>query len=353
MISKIIRRRAARGLCIIVPIIVLLFVAQSQFSLFGKGFLNLPANPAAPQNINERLTDKVAFDMIAIPGGVFEIGSPDDEQGREPHEGPRRTVRVGPFWMGRCEVTWDEYDLYWPRFANKPAPKDPREKAADAVSKPSPPYMDETFGHGRAGHPVLNISYHSAMEYCRWLSAKTGKNYRLPTEAEWEWACRAGTKTPYSFNVGDKLGDYAWYDENAGDNTHPVGKKKPNPWGLCDMHGNVAEWCIDYYEKGAYASFPPGPIVTQPVNQPRNARFPYIVRGGSWAQGAEKCRSAARLASTPEWVRRDPDRNPSIWWLTDADFVGFRVVCVPPENDNLKGIRSPITRDSPAILQNP
>jgi formylglycine-generating enzyme required for sulfatase activity len=305
--------------------------------------------PAAvgPKNYTERLTDKVSFEMIAVPGGTFSIGSPESEVGRGHDEGPQRAVRVKPFWMGRCEVTWNEYDLYWiTRVPAKDAPKEKRDPA-DAVSRPSPPYHDESFGYGRDGYPVISVSYHSAMQYCSWLSAKTGKHYRLPTEAEWEWACRAGTKGAYSFDDPKAIGDYAWYAENANEEPHPVGTKMGNPWGLCDMHGNVAEWCIDSYQKDAYAGLPSDKISLQPVSLPRNARFPYVVRGGSWAHRAGKCRSATRLASTPEWNRRDPGINPSIWWLTDADFVGFRVVCVSPENDNLKGIRSPITTKSP------
>ena len=132
------------------------------------------------------------------------------------------------------------------------------------MTRPTPPYADETFGFGRNGQPVICITHHAAMEYCRWLSAKTGKIYRLPTEAEWEYACRAGTKTAYFW--GDdpaKLDEYAW-DVNNAEKPMKVGKKKPNPWGLYDMHGNVAEWCLDHYVADAYKPFPtdkptPGP----------------------------------------------------------------------------------------------
>src|SRR5262249_36634226 len=139
----------------------------------------------------------------------------------------------------------------------KPRPFTPSELAADAVTKPSTPYVDETYGYGRDGYPVLCITHHAAMEYCRWLSARTGKLYRLPTEAEWEWACRAGTTTAYSF--GDdpgKLDEHAWFDKNSGDTPHKVGTKKPNPWGLHDMHGNIAEWCLDHYHPATYTRYP-------------------------------------------------------------------------------------------------
>jgi TolB protein len=298
------------------------------------------------QNFIEHLAGGVSFEMVAVPAGTYWMGSPPNEKNRNAHEGPRHPVTVKPFWIGKCEVTWDQYDRWGPAKL-APKRKDPPEKA-DAVTRPSPTYHDETFGYGREGHPVLGISTHHAMEYCRWLSAKTGKNYRLPTEAEWEWACRAGTETAYFF--GDdpsKLGAYAWYEANSKETTHVVAAKKPNPWGLCDMYGNVAEWCIDYYQDDFYARFPVDTATVQPVNRPRPVRYPYVVRGGSWVHGAEKSRSATRLFSDKEWNRRDPGRPQSIWWLVDADFVGFRVVCIAEENDNLFGVQSPITPKSP------
>src|SRR5437588_325800 len=159
--------------------------------------------------------------------------------------------------MGKCEVTWDEVDLYYKemRLDNAAQFETIRRKDADAITGPTPAYIDEKHGHGDHNHPALGVTYHAAMMYCRWLSKKTGKVYRLPTEAEWEYAARAGTKTAFSF--GDdpkKLDEYAWYMGNSkveGEAMrHPqkVGLKKPNPWGLHDMHGNVAEYCIDHYD---------------------------------------------------------------------------------------------------------
>jgi formylglycine-generating enzyme required for sulfatase activity len=291
----------------------------------------------------------VKFEMIAIPGGNFQMGSPNTEAARSPDEGPQHPVGIRPFWMGKTEVTWDEYDLYWKKEegAKKPANLSPAERNADAVSRPTPPYADETFGHGREGHPVLCITHHAAMEYCRWLSAKTGKTYRLPTEAEWEYACRAGTKTAYFFGDDPKqLADYAWYSANAEDLTHPVGQKKPNPWGLYDMYGNVAEWCLDHYRKDYYATFPADRVTIEPVLVPTADRFGHVARGGSWADDAARLRSATRRGSDKTWIRRDPQRPQSIWWLTDADFVGFRVVRPLEELDNLKGLCSKVTRES-------
>jgi formylglycine-generating enzyme required for sulfatase activity len=305
--------------------------------------------PPAHKSYTETIPgSEIKFDMIAIPGGTFLMGSPETEKGRALDEGPQHPVAVRPFWIGKTEVTWDEYDLYWKQEPDaKRENPTPSEKEADAVSRPTPPYADETFGHGREGHPVICITHHAAMEYCRWLSARTGKDYRLPTEAEWEYAARAGTKTPYFF--GDDpghLGDYAWFAGNAEDVTHEVGKKKPNPWGLYDIYGNVSEWCLDNYQRDIYSKFPLDKPTLSPVLIPDDRRFPHVARGGSWTEGAGQLRSAARRGSDKTWIKRDPQRPQSIWWLTDAEFVGFRIVRPVEEQDNLKGLRSKTTRDS-------
>ncbi|HMC88943.1 MAG TPA: formylglycine-generating enzyme family protein [Gemmataceae bacterium] len=314
---------------------------------------NAPAvKPAEFKNYLESIPgSEVKFDMVAIPGGTFLMGSPDGEPGRNADEGPQHPVALRPFWMGKCEVTWDEYDLYWKKMEEeegKPKPKkSPSEEAADAVSRPTPPYADETFGHGRENHPVICITHHAAMEYCRWLSLKTGKTYRLPTEAEWEYAARAGTRTAYFFGEDPKpLDDYAWYAPNSEDLTHEVGKKKPNPWGLYDIYGNAAEWCLDTYKKDVYSIFSLDKPALAPVVIPNTDRFPHVARGGSWADKPNRLRSAARRGSDKTWIKRDPQRPQSIWWLTDAEFVGFRIVRPVQEQENLKGIRSLTTRES-------
>jgi formylglycine-generating enzyme required for sulfatase activity len=291
----------------------------------------------------------VQFDMVPIPGGTFLMGSPATEAGRGKDEGPQHPVELRPFWMGKTEVTWDEYDLYWKKEvgAAKPDQLTPRDREADAVTRPTPPYADETFGHGREGQPVLCITHHAAMQYCLWLSTKTGKTYRLPTEAEWEYACRAGTKTAYFFGDDPKpLEEYAWFAANAEDVTHKVGAKKPNPWGLYDMYGNVAEWCLDQYQKDYYSTLPTDRITLGPVVIPGPDRFPHVARGGSWADEPPRLRSAARRGSDKTWIKRDPQRPQSIWWLTDADFVGFRIVRSVEEQANLKDLRSKTTRES-------
>lgn len=282
----------------------------------------------------------VTIEMIAIPAGTFTMGSPNSEAGRKPDEGPQHQVKLEAFWMSKCELLWDAYDLFWkeealPEAGKPPAPQFP----ADAVTRPTPPYADETFGHAREGHPCLGITHHAAMMFCRWLSRKTGKVYRLPTEAEWEYACRAGTTTAYPF--GDdpaRIGDYAWFKENSEDTTHPAGKKKPNAWGLHDMLGNVSEWCLDHYSPKDYELFPPGKMLMQPVRKPTDIKFAHVVRGGSWTEGANACRSAARRGSDKTWFRQDPQRPQSIWWMTDADFVGFRIVRAVKEQEDLRDL---------------
>ena len=295
----------------------------------------------------------LTFDMVPIPGGKFVMGSPPDEANAADDEGPQHPVEIAPFWMGKHEVTWDEYDEFAfsldlkkkAREGVDPAKQPETEKAADAVTRPTPPYADMTFGLGHEGQPAICITHHAAMEYCRWLSAKTGKVYRLPTEAEWEYACRAGTTTAYSF--GDdpaKLDDYAWFVENA-EKPQPVGKKKPNPWGLYDMHGNVAEWCLDHYVADVYSTFPTDQPVKGPVVLPDAKEYPYVAPRrvvGRRRRTASAARPAGR--SDPEWSVQDPQRPQSIWWHTDATFVGFRVVRPLEEQENLRGLQSLVVK---------
>ena len=292
----------------------------------------------------------IRFEMLPIPGGTFLMGSPTDESGRSTDEDPQHQVTIRPFWMGRFEVTWDEYDQFTSnqRIAGDRAPGSAGQKGpADAVTRPTPPYADESFGYGKGRQPAISMTHHAAMEYCRWLSALTGKIYRLATEAEWEYACRAGSKTAYSFGADSKmLGEYAWYAENSDGAPQVVGKKKPNAWGLYDMHGNVAEWCVDQYDKDFYSRFKSSAALA-PVLVPNERRYPHVVRGGSWDDGPARLRSAARQASQKMWSKRDPQRPQSIWWHTEAITVGFRVVRPVEEQEVLKGLRSKVTRQSP------
>lgn len=271
---------------------------------------------------------KVSFALVPIPGGEFLMGSPASEKGRKPDEGPQHKVKVAPFWMGTHEVTWDEFELFAYREIEKQsmnASSMVGKGASDAVSRPTPPYVDMTFGMGKSGFPAINMTHYAALTYCKWLTAKTGVFYRLPTEAEWEYACRAGSTTAYGFGEdAAQLGEYAWYYDNSNAGTKQVGTKKPNAWGLYDMHGNVAEWTLDQYSPEFYAGFTKG-TVSAPWNKP-NKLYPHAVRGGSWDDDAPVLRSASRQASKPSWKKRDPQIPKSNWWLTDGAFVGFRVV---------------------------
>lgn len=274
---------------------------------------------------------EIEFEMVPIPGGTFVMGSPDDEEGRGDDEGPQHTVKISPFWMGKHEVTWDEYEIW--NFSldvqrRKVIGHEPteRDELADAVTRPTKPYTDMTFGMGKEGYPAICMTQLAAKTYCQWLSAKTGHYYRLPTEAEWEYACRAGNSTAYSFGDDpDDLDAYAWYYDNSDDSYQPVGQKKPNPWGLYDIHGNVAEWCLDRYDETFYAECAEQGVVENPLAIPTRL-YPRVVRGGSWDDDPEMLRSAARLGSTPDWKVQDPQIPQSIWYHTDALHVGFRLV---------------------------
>lgn len=281
----------------------------------------------------------VAYVMVPIPSGEFTMGSPATEAGRGDDEGPQHKVKISPFWMGQCELTWNEFELFMytdqeRKFKDKLETDPYVDKISDAVTRPTKPYVEMSFGMGRDGFPAISMTQHMANKYCEWLSAKTGEFYRLPTEAEWEYACRAGTTTAYSF--GDdpaQLGDYAWYEKNSNFKYQKVGKKKPNPWGLYDMHGNVAEWCLDQYEP-TYEKL--AATLQDPWNQ-STTPYPQSVRGGSWDDDPSKLRSSARRASDKTWKIQDPQLPKSIWYHTDAQFLGFRIVrpLAVPEPDQL------------------
>jgi len=270
------------------------------------------------------------FDMVPIPGGKFLMGSPANEANRQADEGPQHEITIDPFWMGKCEVTWNEYEIWMSKLdirRRELAKTEPSslDKVADAVARPTLPYTDMTFGMGKDGFPAICMTQLAAKTYCKWLTAKTGRYYRLPTEAEWEYACRAGTTTTFSFgNDPAKLGDYAWNFDNSNEAYHKVGQKKPNPWGLYDMHGNVSEWVLDKYVPDFYQQFA-GKATKDPLAI-GTSEYPRAVRGGSWDDDPQKLRSAARRGSSKEWKQQDPQIPQSIWYLTDAQFLGFRVV---------------------------
>jgi formylglycine-generating enzyme required for sulfatase activity len=233
----------------------------------------------------------VKLEMIPIPAGMIVFADPGQPNNK-------RAVAIKPIWMSKTEVTWDEYDVYAFRLDLK---EEPKVGEFDAVTRPTKPYGAPDRGFGHHGFPALGMTFEAAQAYCRWLSAKTGRHYRLPTEAEWEYACRAGAaKNPSK----ETLAAHAWYWDNADDKTHAAGAKQPNEWGLHDMLGNVAEWTVG------------------------NDGVP-VAAGGSFKDKADKAHCGARARQTPAWNATDPQWPKSKWWLSDAPFVGFRVVCEP------------------------
>jgi formylglycine-generating enzyme required for sulfatase activity len=239
-------------------------------------------------------------------------------------------VNVQPFWMGKYEVTWDEYEPFMITRADRRkngsrTDYDPaKHTLVDAVSQPTAPYTEMSFGMGQRGYPAISMTHHAANKYCQWLSAQTGHFYRLPTEAEWEYACRAGTSTAYSF--GDdpaKLGEYGWYYDNSNEKYQKVGQKKPNPWGLYDMHGNVMEWTADQFVDDYFTQIKS--TASNPLIKPAKL-YPRSVRGGGWDDDPENLRSAIRRGSDPDWKVQDPQLPKSIWYHTDAQWLGFRLV---------------------------
>jgi formylglycine-generating enzyme required for sulfatase activity len=330
-----------------------------------RSILEVPdANAASEKEMKpyiEKIEHSTAkIEMLPIPGGTFRMGSPDTEEGRNADEGPLHEVQVGPFWMAKFEVTWDSYDVWMSdldvfyREVNK-VQATRRDELADEFQKsqPTKPYTDMTFGMGKHGYPAICMTQHAARTFCKWLTRKTGRYYRLPTEAEWEYACRAGTTTGYSFgDDASELEDYAWFVDNAGEGYHKVGLKKPNPWGLHDMHGNVAEWVLDQHTPDGYRV---DLAKVNPLFVPQTL-YPRVVRGGGWDKDAVALRSAAREGSTEDWIAQDPQSPVSIWYLTDALHVGFRVVRPlqePTEEEKNKfwEYSEPIQKERPVPLE--
>jgi formylglycine-generating enzyme required for sulfatase activity len=218
---------------------------------------------------------EVRFDLVRIPGGG--------------------ASRLGPYWLGAREVTWEEYSLYYESY---------RKAKVDGVTRPSQPDVidpKEPFPNGEAQgptHPAISIGWYGAMGYCEWLSKKTGRKFRLPTELEYELAASAD---------GAPADEAAWHAGNSGKNSHIVGMKKPNALGLFDVLGNAWENCLE----------PAKPPAWSPV-----------VRGGGWNSPAKDLAATLRAVVPDEWAERDPKRPLRLWWLTDGNFVGFRVLRV-------------------------
>ena len=257
----------------------------------------------------------IKFKLVAVQGGKFKMGSPPAEKNREADE-TVKDVEVSSFWMGTHEVTFAEWDAYF---------KDntlPQSKNIDGVTRATPQYIDLTWGMGRdAKHPTNSMSQLAAMMYCKWLYSKTGIFYRLPTEAEWEFACKGGaTNKPLSSDV-TTLKEYSYFAENSGGKFHLVGEKKPTTLGFFDLFGNLSEWTLDQYDATGYSKL----SLKDPLAPP-GSKYPRVARGGSYLSDAKELRCANRIPSEANWNQRDPQIPKSKWWLTDGMGVGFRVV---------------------------
>ncbi|MGE5611459.1 MAG: formylglycine-generating enzyme family protein [Bacillota bacterium] len=231
----------------------------------------------------------VAFKMVKLPAGVVELVQ----------EGRKQTVPIKSIWMAQTELTWDVYDI-WSLQLDMP-----EEKRVEIETRPSRPYGIADRGFGHEGYAAIGIHSNAAQLFCKWLSEKTGKIYRLPTEAEWEYACRAG-RNDEPFEDENELAKGAWFRETSGDEqgdpvAHAVASKQPNAWGLYDMLGNVAEWTV-----GVDGTL--------------------VAKGGSFNDKASKVHSRVRWPFNPRWQATHPESPKSQWWLRDGPHIGFRIV---------------------------
>ncbi|MFG0330185.1 MAG: formylglycine-generating enzyme family protein [Phycisphaerales bacterium] len=237
----------------------------------------------------------VSIEMVPIPGGVVEVGA----------DGEAVEVEVDPFWIAATEIPWDAYDI----FVFKLDEADSSNDGADAVTRPSKPYLPMDRGFGHNGYPAISMSYEGAAGFCEWLSAKTGRHYRLPTEAEWEYAVRAGATNN---ELAARLDELAWHRGNAKRKSHPIKSKAPNEWGVYHGLGGVAEW------------------VTGHDGEP-------VTAGGHFLMAPEAISPDTRESRSDGWNASDPQIPKSEWWMADCPFVGFRIVCVPDARANEQG----------------
>ena len=299
---------------------------------------------------------RAALRMVAVPGGSFTIGSPEREPYRKADEGPQREVRISPFFMSETEVSWRQFwAFYNETMSEGRTPPDTvyarnTRTDVDAVSGPTPPFGFPDQGWGMGDRPAITMTHYAAETFCLWLSRKTGRKYRLPTEAEWEYAARGGTQTPYFFPGDPKkysqenfrnrlfradtagIARYVVYAGNSPDRTQDPSAVGANPFGLKNMLGNGMEYCADRYSEDAYAGWTDGE--TDPRGPENGTEF--VVRGGSYADDASRVRCAARSHTRhDEWLKTDPQNPKSIWWYSDIKGIGFRVVCEVPEGLNI------------------
>lgn len=298
-----------------------------------------------------------SISMKAIPGGEFLLGSPEGEKHRRTDEGPQRRVKISPFFMGEYEVTWNQFwAFYLETMSEGRTPpsviyaNNTREDI-DAVSGPTPPFGIPDQGWGMGDRPAITLTHYSAETFCQWLSLKTGRKYRLPTEAEWEYAARGGTSTPYFFDGKPEkfsnrgflkgifkadttvINSYVIYANNSRNRSEEPSSVMANPFGLKNMLGNVMEYCSDWYDENAYSKIKDGELDPKGPDKGKE----HVVRGGFYNSDAADLRSASRGHTEHDaWLRTDPQQPKSIWWYSDIKGIGFRVVCEVPENIEIK-----------------
>lgn len=265
----------------------------------------------------------LGIEMVPVPGGTFRMGNTGEAAGKS-DEKPVVSVTLEPFWISKFEIPWDIYEAFVFEKADPTKIKDGA--ALDGVTRPTPPYLDMTLGMGKEGFPAMGMTQYNAIQFCKWLYTRTGVFYRLPTEAEWEYAAKAGAETDYYFGTdATQLDEYAWYAANSDGKTQPIGKKAPNAFGIHDMLGNVAEWTFDQYDAGYYDSLATHGSVANPSKFPHDL-YPISVRGGSFRDSADQLRTAARAYSEPAWKAIDPQTPKSDWWFTMTPIIGLRLV---------------------------
>lgn len=290
----------------------------------------------------------IDFEMIPIPGGDFTFGSAEDAPDFLEDEGPTIALKAKPMWVAKTEARWDMYKEYMRMYGVfkdfefegiRPVDK---VNLVDSVTAPTELYEPSyTFEYGsEPTQPAVTMTQYAAQQFTKWLSRMTGTQYRLPTEAEWEYAARGGTTTAYSWgDDAESIDDYAWYFDNSLEGPGDVGTKKPNPFGLHDMHGNAAEWTVNEYTEDGYEWMQDEKPTdaTDATRWPKNP-YPCVVRGGSWEMEPTELRSAARLASDDEeWKSDDPNFPRSPWWFTSdpSRGVGLRLFrsldALPPD----------------------
>ena len=285
------------------------------FLLFVSSFSLGQSNQLKTEEILIPDSDK-KIKLVYLPEGSFIMGS---NASQKTSEKPAKTVHVSAFAIGAYEITHDQFNYFYRDENTSQGSK------VDAVTRPTAQYIDLSWNMGKdGGYPVNSMSVDAAMMFCRWLYSKTGVFYRLPTEAEWEYAARAGSKTNYYFgNDVSLLSQYAWFKNNSKEKYQKVGLKKPNAWGLYDMLGNVAEWTADQYDSSYFTNLTEN--AKDPLTIPTK-RYPRSIRGGSYENDASLLKVYSRQFSDPNWNKRDPQIPKSRWWLTDGAFAGFRIV---------------------------